>query len=214
MADDTELLEVAVDRARVGCASIVTESARSIPASPARALGGQRRCGPEGGVGAGALRPVVGRLVAAERALRARVCPPGICAVGGGLPGVAGVSRPAMPPPRRRDRGPRRAAASIRPGSPGGAPALNATGPPGAKTSAGRRGHDHRAGVLGGMPMSTTSIRPANALVPTCSPTFGAWLVAVSAARTTSPSALPVEASRPDGTSAATVGRTSGPRQA
>jgi hypothetical protein len=38
-AEPLELLEVAVDRARVGCASIVTESARSIPASPARALG-------------------------------------------------------------------------------------------------------------------------------------------------------------------------------
>jgi hypothetical protein len=65
-----------------------------------------------------------------------------------GLPGVAGVSRPAMPPPRRRDRGPRRAARRSGPGSPGGAgPALNATGPPGAKTSADDPGHVH---VLGG----------------------------------------------------------------
>jgi len=85
-----ELLEVAVDRARVGCASIVTESARSNTGQPCTRLGGQRRCGPEGGVGAGALRPVVGRLDAAERALRARVCPPGTCAVGGRAPGRCG----------------------------------------------------------------------------------------------------------------------------
>src|ERR671914_1239450 len=62
-------------------------------------------------------------------------------------------------------------------------------------------------GAPRGIPISTTSTRPAQkAPGATKSPTFGAWKVAVAAARTASPSTSPVDALTPEGTSQATTG--------
>jgi hypothetical protein len=62
-------------------------------------------------------------------------------------------------------------------------------------------------GAPRGIPISTTSTRPACSLPGfTWRPTFDPWKVAVTTAVTASPSTSPVEAFTPDGTSHATTG--------